>query len=239
MKTKWTSATDSSIWITSTYNCLAIKKFSYHIPSVSCGVPDVVCLLGVSIWSISFPPINKTLSISNPLALRTIPLTPSITLFTAIWLLYSSPVSKAVANFPICISAGSTTRRWESLSSFLFIFLNLGVNDCRSFIMVSLKSRYVFSASETNKGFFTNIDSCLVFIHRCFTVEGSTAKVLQLSITPCVIILSIFFLTASSVLSKPSSDIRTLAIALWLLIPKLICSETLSLKFSGYSMFLF
>ena len=51
---------------------------------MSCGVPDVVNLLGVSICNISLPIISKNLSIVKPAVLSNIPLTPSLTLCTAI-----------------------------------------------------------------------------------------------------------------------------------------------------------
>ena len=51
----------------------------------------------------------------NPVHLSRIPCTPSLTLFTAIWLLYSSPLSKASQSLPMCMSAGSITSKCPSV----------------------------------------------------------------------------------------------------------------------------
>ena len=139
----------------STYSFFAVRKLSYHIPSVSWGVPDVVFLEGTSMCSISLPPINKIWSILNPCALFSIPSTPSFTLLTAICELYSSPVSNDVASFPICISAGSITNKWESLLLFLFIFGYEGECLFISFITLSLN-------------LFIDIPSFLAWIEKCF-----------------------------------------------------------------------
>ena len=179
-------------------------KLSYHIPLTSWPVPLVVVFLGLSTWSISLPSIILILSILNPLDLFKIPSTPSKTLCTANWLLYSSLVSKVLHNLPMCTSAGSITNRWESLLLVRFIFGYFGS------LAAKLKARQARTvALETG---IQNTPLTMAIILSSFPKESQSELMLlpiiyAISIVLYSVVVTIIFRKISSQESIPTTQV--------------------------------
>ena len=104
------------------------------------------------------------------------PCSPSFARLTAICELYSSPVSNAVASFPICKSAISITSKCPSVSISYFIAVSVyfGAYFFTSFIHSSFILCISFSSSALKFGFLKNKLACFVLSHPCLTSLSST-----------------------------------------------------------------